>query len=272
MRYRKLTLVATLFSIATPGFATQYHEPLPPPYLDAYIAQTPPKPNQFKIFISHLYLAGRFGVAFSNINDIKTPTPQLIDAGNTAQKTSANDLIYNKGLALGYAFDPVGGFFYNRLELEYMFHDNFKYNASPPFQGAFLSTSTLKSTIDSHTLLAKWYGEFKMGNFPLRPFIVAGFGMAHNITKSNAFFNDSSQGAAGENSSRTISRNNLAWTIGLGTAYYFNKHLSFDLDYEYIALGNVEWRMSTNASYNTAVLESNKYTANTINADIRILL
>ena len=269
MKLRLATCFILFASCCLPAFADNNDNNAPD--LGAYVAYPPPQKSRIAEFFSHVYISGKIGGDFARINDINTPTPQVQLYGS-AQQTTFSKNILGKGVALGYTLPAMEDTLFNRVEVEYMSRSDLNYNSSPPFSAGGSITSTLASTVSSDTVLAKWYAEFKFGNFPLRPFAVGGIGLAHNVTKSNATYDDNISGTGGAASSNlSVKSNNLAWDVGAGLAYYFNSHVGIDVDYEYVSLGSLEWDMSTNAGY-TAVLQSNQFYVHTLNAALKIIL
>ena len=276
MKLRYLTccvLAASCFSLPAFADSDDMNPDLPAPDIGQYTAYAPPQPSRIKLFFEHVYISGKIGVAFMRTTAITTNTAELINnvPSATPQYPIAEDEQISKGIAVGYNLPSFEDTLFNRLEIEYVSRSNFNYNAVPIVVGGNFNTTSLSSTIDNQTLFAKWYTEIKFGHFPLRPFLVGGLGLARNKIKSNSYFVDQSEGNPALNGSSTVTKNNLGWSLGAGIAYPITKHFSVDADYELVWLGHLQWNIPTNLGY-TAVLQSNRFYANTINGDLRITL
>lgn len=273
MRYSHIALAITLLTIAMPGFADYQGDEIPPPNINAYIAQPPPKPSKLKLFFDHIYVNGILGTSFVRISKIRVDTQGILDNGSEAAKvTQKRNFEFNKGFGIGYIFKPVGNIWLNRIGLEYMLRNKIKYDANPPFTLARFADTTLSSKIDSQTFMAQWYSGFKINRLIFIPFFTAGVGMSRNSTQTKAFYKQNNL-TNGVNSEISTTTHNLAWDLGLGGTYPISSHFSVSAFYEYVNLGKLKWTMDANSgAYTKASLSTNSFKAHTVNLSLNIRL
>jgi opacity protein-like surface antigen len=144
----------------------------------------------------------------------------MVDGPDTQRKTNA-------AIALGYQFG--NGW---RAEGEYSFKNNANFDSRwAPFNSA---TNQLQTS--SQRLMLNAYKDLPLGN-GISAYGTLGIGVAMI----------DAEGWQGASNRRFAARsqNNLAYSVGMGLSYALNKHLSFDLGYRYIDMGNIETSFNT---------------------------
>lgn len=142
-----------------------------------------------------------------------------------------NDNVFFGGLALGYDFYtkfevPL------RAEVEYMVSLN-ELEAEASALNIQGIPTTVKSELDIQTLFFNVYYDFH-NESQFTPYIGGGVGFARLELDSDSFIDGASWLSASEKET------NFAWNLGAGCSYAVSDTISFDLNYRYSDLGDID--------------------------------
>ena len=112
------------------------------------------------------------------------------------------------------------------------------YDASPVFKpGA--PASSLASTVQDVSFMAKGYRHFQTDDPQWSPFVSAGLGVARNTVKGLY------TPASGSVQKLDNSSYSPAWSIGTGISFFLGNNVVNDVEIRYVDLGEADWGMST---------------------------
>jgi len=145
---------------------------------------------------------------------------------------------YTIGGAIGYNFAGMG--LPVRAEAEYLYHDQFKYNANNATgNNAGPGTGVFSAKMNIHTLFANFYYDIKTGT-AFTPYVGAGLGVAWIDQKVSGLMPSTVAGgsswAATDDKSTTTT--NFAWNVGAGVGYSMTDNIIVDLGYRYTDFGD----------------------------------
>lgn len=176
------------------------------------------------------YIEAKLGGDYMEIDKIKNTSN--VAAPAPANKSSVDDVVGVAGIAAGLNFKNLG--VPVRAELEYSYHSELSYNASPTYVGA-VAPSTIKSDVDSQTFFMNVYYDFATGT-AFTPYIGGGIGVASNHTKATGTVI-----ATGAQATYKRTQTEFAWNLGAGCAYALTDNWSLSAGYRYLDLGKVVW-------------------------------
>ncbi len=133
---------------------------------------------------------------------------------------------YTVGGALGYNFIGMG--LPVRAEAEYLYHNQFKFNANNATTGAFTNK------VDIHTAFANVYYDFKTDT-AFTPYVGAGLGVAWINQKVSSTFSQWTASNDGD-----YDATNFAWNVGAGVGYSLTDNVILDLGYRYTNFGDAK--------------------------------
>ena len=180
-----------------------------------------------------IYVTGKAGVSIVHIDDVvnTTPTPfPLVPA--TPSLLSEDDAVIPFGLAMGYYLKGPSSAL--RAEIEYLYRNDFDYDANPTFRNAILPTR-LESTVDIHTALFNIYVDILTGT-TFTPYITGGIGAAWTTAEGTLTII-----ATGTTLPIDETESDFSWHIGGGCAINITKRVLLDISYRYAGLGKVVW-------------------------------
>lgn len=105
--------------------------------------------------------------------------------------------------------------------------------------GVFSSSDDVKADITLNTVMVNTYYDFK-NDTKFTPYISVGLGMASINHKMRYDYNDhivSMNQFTHEKFTKSKTTNNFAWSVGLGSQYQVNNHLSLDMSYRFLDAG-----------------------------------
>ena len=156
-------------------------------------------------------------------------------------------VMQNEDLGTGSAFGfSVGKYLTDsfRLELEATKRTGYEYDA--PF--TILPTFTEEAKIETHALFINGFYDFQpfiIRNMPITPYLGGGVGISRNKMGTTA------QHDNGVPDGVTIGGNTInqfAYKLSAGTLFSLTEHLSLDVNYQYVNLG--DFKSGTNAYVN----------------------
>jgi opacity protein-like surface antigen len=165
------------------------------------------------------YFKGELGYGFSN------DTEQFNGTG-IASTNESNDDIVKLGIGLGY--NPEGPM---RTELSFSYSPNMESSANST------NATTTNSSIDNYLLMVNAYYDFDEVSQSFVPYIGGGVGISRMVQDDTSIKNASGSINLTEGG---VTKNNLGWALGLGTAIQVEGDVSLDIGYRYLALGESE--------------------------------
>ncbi len=153
------------------------------------------------------------------------------NAQNATNESWSDKNGYTVGGAVGYNFAGMG--LPVRAEAEYLYHNQFKYNAVNGTAAG--STGEFTSKIDIHTVFANFYYDIKT-NTAFTPYVGAGLGVAWIKQKVSSTFTGWTTGTDDGNYDST----NFAWNVGAGVGYALSDNVVLDLGYRYTNFGDAK--------------------------------
>lgn len=169
-----------------------------------------------------VYIGVKGGYEYRD-NDKKSISDRTGGDNSTNEKWKS-DSGYTVGGAVGYNFAGMG--LPIRTEAEYLYHNQFKFDANNA------TTGTFSSKTDIHTLFANVYYDIQTGT-AFTPYVGAGIGVAWINQKVSSTFSQWS--AANEGNYDTTT---LAWNVGAGVGYSLTENVVLDLGYRYTSFGD----------------------------------
>ncbi|WP_265524242.1 outer membrane protein [Providencia rustigianii] len=186
-----------------------------------------------------LYVSGKIGASIVQLLDQKWETTDHEFEQENLGKT--NDSVFGGNIAVGYDFSktttlPI------RTELEFGMREkaSTSHNLdSVNDPGVFSSSDDVKADITLNTVMVNTYYDFK-NDTKFTPYISVGLGMASINHKMRYDYNDhivSMNQFTHEKFTKSKTTNNFAWSVGLGSQYQVNNHLSLDMSYRFLDAG-----------------------------------
>ena len=173
------------------------------------------------------YVSGKGGPSFEYLSGVAAS-----QSGASPTEDAAENVVGAFGMAGGYEWTyryhvPL------RTELEFMNRTEINYDASPVLPGS--PGTSLSSTIQNVTTMAKAYWHFPVGSEMWWPFVSGGLGWSHNTVKNRYTPN------GGAMSKTTRTSDDLAWSLGVGTTFKLGPYVMNDIEIRYVDLGDVDW-------------------------------
>ncbi|MBU1042024.1 MAG: porin family protein [Proteobacteria bacterium] len=174
-----------------------------------------------------VYIGVKGGYEYKDHNDASVQDSTAAATNQNATKSWSDKSGYTVGGAIGYNFVGMG--LPLRAEAEYLYHDQFKYNATNGT--AATSTGTFTSKIDIHTVFANFYYDIKTST-AFTPYVGAGLGVAWINQKIDSTFPGGTSG--------NYDTTNFAWNLGAGVGYSLTDNIVVDLGYRYSNFGDAK--------------------------------
>jgi opacity protein-like surface antigen len=148
--------------------------------------------------------------------------------------------LQNDDLGTGRAFGfSVGKYLTDsfRLELEAIKRTGYEFDA--PFTTAGLTTLTDKAKMQTEAVFINGFYDFQpftMSNTAITPYLGGGVGISRNKMGTNAFYVNGIPTSFATIDGDTI--NQFAYKLSAGTLVSLTEHLSLDVNYQYVNLGD----------------------------------
>lgn len=169
-------------------------------------------------------------------------------AGTVTNK-ERSDIAGGGGAAIGFDWRKFG--WPVRTELEYNLTFRFDYDTRPP-----LSTNVgfgLENNLKTHAFMLNAYYDIQ-NKTRWTPYFALGVGLARNT--SEATFTELAEIPGKRQQSREDTKNNLAFSGGLGVRYAWRENWSFEAGYRFMYLG----KSRTGPFFDGTAIEFEKYT------------
>jgi opacity protein-like surface antigen len=191
------------------------------------------------------YLAVRLTGGPAAISDVKNVGTRA----GVPTNTEDNDLVGAGGAAIGFDWQKFG--WPIRTEFEYNLAFRFDYNARPP-----LNTNVgfgLENNLKSHAFMLNAYYDLR-NQTRWTPYLALGVGLARNTSEGT--FTELAQIPGRRVQTREDTKNNLAYSGGLGVRYRWTESWIVEVGYRFMHLGKVK----TGPFFDGTALEFDKYT------------
>ncbi|MEQ5128002.1 OmpW family outer membrane protein [Providencia alcalifaciens] len=201
-----------------------------------------------------LYVSGKIGASIVQVSNQKWET-----SDNEFEKTNlgnTNDSVFGGNIAVGYDFSKTTTLPL-RTELEFGMREkastshNLESSNDP---GVFSSSDDVKTDITLNTVMLNTYYDFK-NDTKFTPYVSVGLGMASINHKMRYDYNEhivSMNQFTHEKFTKSKTTTNFAWSVGLGSQYRVNNHVSLDMGYRFLDAGKSEASYYADSQENTS--------------------
>lgn len=201
-----------------------------------------------------LYVSGKIGASIVQVSNQKWET-----SDNEFEKTNlgnTNDSVFGGNIAVGYDFSKTTTLPL-RTELEFGMRE--KASTSHNLnsfndQKGFSSSDDVKTDITLNTVMINTYYDFK-NDTKFTPYVSVGLGMASINHKMRYDYNEhivSMNQFTHEKFTKSKTTTNFAWSVGLGSQYRVNNHVSLDMGYRFLDAGKSEASYYADSQENTS--------------------
>ncbi|HEQ1859727.1 TPA: outer membrane protein [Providencia alcalifaciens] len=201
-----------------------------------------------------LYVSGKIGASIVQVSNQKWLT-----SDNEFEKTNlgnTNDSVFGGNIAVGYDFSKTTTLPL-RTELEFGMRE--KASTSHNLEsfndpGVFSSSDDVKTDITLNTVMVNTYYDFK-NDTKFTPYVSVGLGMASINHKMRYDYNEhivSMNQFTHEKFTKSKTTTNFAWSVGLGSQYRVNNHVSLDMGYRFLDAGKSEASYYADSQENTS--------------------
>lgn len=179
----------------------------------------------------HLYyFSGKGGPTYGFVSGIKGE-----NSATNVRDDFAQNVIGSFGVAFGRNWLDRG--LPLRTEIEFMNRTEITYDASPLFKPG-TPASSLASTVQDVSLMAKGYWHFETDDPQWSPFVSVGLGVARNTVKG---LYTAASGAVQKLDNSSYSP---AWSVGAGVSFYLGNNVVNDIEIRYVDLGEADWGLA----------------------------
>lgn len=201
-----------------------------------------------------LYVSGKIGASIVQVSNQKWLT-----SDNEFEKTNlgnTNDSVFGGNIAVGYDFSKTTTLPL-RTELEFGMREKASTNhnlESFNDPGVFSSSDDVKTDITLNTVMLNTYYDFK-NDTKFTPYVSVGLGMASINHKMRYDYNEhivSMNQFTHEKFTKSKTTTNFAWSVGLGSQYRVNNHVSLDMGYRFLDAGKSEASYYADSQENTS--------------------
>ncbi|HGN0869640.1 TPA: outer membrane protein [Providencia alcalifaciens] len=201
-----------------------------------------------------LYVSGKIGASIVQVSNQKWLT-----SDNEFEKTNlgnTNDSVFGGNIAVGYDFSKTTTLPL-RTELEFGMREkaSTSHNLASYNDHVDLSSSDdVKTDITLNTVMLNTYYDFK-NNTKFTPYVSVGLGMASINHKMRYDYNEhivSMNQFTHEKFTKSKTTTNFAWSVGLGSQYRVNNHVSLDMGYRFLDAGKSEASYYADSQENTS--------------------
>lgn len=201
-----------------------------------------------------LYVSGKIGASIVQVSNQKWET-----SDNEFAKTNlgnTNDSVFGGNIAVGYDFSKTTTLPL-RTELEFGMRE--KASTSHNLESfndpsVFSSSDDVKTDITLNTVMLNTYYDFK-NDTKFTPYVSVGLGMASIHHKMRYDYNQhivSANEFTHEKYTKSKTTTNFAWSVGLGSQYRVNNHVSLDMGYRFLDAGKSEASYYADSQENTS--------------------
>lgn len=201
-----------------------------------------------------LYVSGKIGASIVQVSNQKWLT-----SDNEFEKTNlgnTNDSVFGGNIAIGYDFSKTTTLpLRTELEFEMREKASTSHNLASYNDHVDLSSSDdVKTDITLNTVMLNTYYDFK-NNTKFTPYVSVGLGMASINHKMRYDYNEhivSMNQFTHEKFTKSKTTTNFAWSVGLGSQYRVNNHVSLDMGYRFLDAGKSEASYYADSQENTS--------------------
>ncbi|ENR5394373.1 TPA: porin family protein [Providencia rettgeri] len=188
---------------------------------------------------SGFYVSGKLGTSILKLSDQKWEESDVgfYESYNGGSKTKA---VLGGGIALGYdLYDVTSLPLRAEFDIALRGKASSKHNLFYENNSFFTASDDSKNDITLNTFMVNAYYDFK-NETNFTPYVSVGLGLASIKHKSTYSYEEKSHHSmyyGYDSFSKSKTKSNFAWSLGIGSQYAINDNLSLDLSYRFLDAG-----------------------------------